>query len=116
MIRVPQTFWKKRTFLMIFRGQRQHISNRSTHLLILLIERTNRQSAVDIRLDKILRIIQTLDQNKIHGHGGISAGMLKTCGSSIIKPLRLLFNNCVRQEVFHNIWKMINRLPVHKKQ
>ena len=80
------------------------------------MERTNRQSAVDIRLDKTLRIIQTLDEIKAHEHGGISAGMLKICGSSIIKLLRLLYNNCLRQDIFHNIWKKVNRLPVHKNQ
>ena len=80
------------------------------------MERTNRQSAVDIRLDKTLRIIQTLDEIKAHGHDGISAGMLKICGSSIIKLLRLLSNNCLRQDIFHNIWKKVNRLPVHKNQ
>ena len=38
------------------------------------------------------------------------------CGSSIIKPLQLLFNNCVKQGVYPNIWKLDNVLPVHKKK
>ena len=41
--------------------------------------------------------------------------MIKICGSSIFKPLQLLFNNCVKQGVFPNIWKMANVLPVHKR-
>ena len=28
------------------------------------------------------------------------------CGSSIIKELQLLFNNCVKQGDFPDIWKM----------
>ena len=40
---------------------------------------------------------------------------LKMCGSSIIKPLQLLFNNCVSQGVFPNIWKLANFLLVDKK-
>ena len=38
------------------------------------------------------------------------------CGSSIIKPLQLLFNNCVKQGVYPNIWKLANVLPVQKKK
>ena len=87
----------------------------STLPLTFSFETTNRLSNVNIRPEKISKIIQTLDQNKAHGHDDISARMIKMCGSSIIKSLQLLFDNYVRQIVFPNIWKMANVLPVHKK-
>ena len=87
----------------------------STLPLTISFETTNRLSNVNIRPEKISKIIQTLDQNKAHGHDDISARMIKMCGSSIIKSLQLLFDNYVRQIVFPNIWKMANVLPVHKK-
>ena len=40
--------------------------------------------------------IQRLNSNKAHGHDGISIRMLKLYGPSVIKPLSLLFNNCLR--------------------
>ena len=90
------------------------MSNDSTLPLTFSFE-TKRLSNVNIRPEKISKFIQTLDQNKAHGHDDISVRMIKICGSSIIKPLQLLFNNCLKQEVFPNIWKMANVLPVHKK-
>ena len=59
--------------------------------------------------------IQGLNSNKALGHDGISIRMLKLCGPSAIKPLSLLFNNCLRDGVFPNVWKKANAIPVHKK-
>ena len=42
--------------------------------------------------------------------------MIKTCGWSIIKLLQLLFNNCVKQRVFYNIWKMFFQCTKNIKQ
>ena len=56
-----------------------------------------------------------MNSNKAHGHDGISIRMLKICGPSVIKPLSLLFNNCLRDGVFPNDWKKANVIPVHKK-
>ena len=42
--------------------------------------------------------------------------MLKLCGRSVIKPLSLLFNNCLRDGVFPNDWNKANVIPVHKKE
>ena len=79
------------------------MSNDSTLSLTFSFETTNRLSTVNIRSGKISKIIRTLDQNKAHGHNDISARMIKVCESSIIKPLQLIFNNCVKQGVSPNI-------------
>ena len=56
-----------------------------------------------------------MNSNKAHGHDGISIRMLKICGSSVIKPLSLLFNNCLRDGVFPNDGEKTKLIPVHKK-
>ena len=80
-----------------------------------LFETSNRLSTVDINSKKILKLIQSLNSNKVHGHDGISIRMLNLCEPSILKPLSLLFDNCVRDGVFPNDWKKANVIPVHKK-
>ena len=51
----------------------------------------NRLSSVSFSQDDIAKIIQNLDPNKAHGHDNISIRMLKICGSSIYKPLEMIF-------------------------
>ena len=56
-----------------------------------------------------------MNSTKAHGQDGISIGIIKLCGPSVIKLFTLLFNNCLRDGVFHNNWKKANAIPVHKK-
>ena len=56
-----------------------------------------------------------MNSNKAHGHDGVSMRTLKICGPSVIKPLTLLFNNCLRYGVFRNDWKKANVIQVDKK-
>ena len=51
----------------------------------------NRLCFVSFSQDDIGEIIQNLDPNKVHGHNSISICMLKICGSSIYKPLEMIF-------------------------
>ena len=39
----------------------------------------------------IEKVVQSLDPNKAPGHDMISIDMLKICGKSIIKPLRIIY-------------------------
>ena len=45
----------------------------------------------------------------------ISIRMLKICDKSICKPLKLIFQSCIKHGKFLNVWKMANVVPVHKK-
>ena len=56
----------------------------------------------DITFDseKLLKIIQSLDANKAHGYDGISIRMLKLSSPSIIKPLSIIFQNCLKSGIF----------------
>ena len=92
MINLFKLVEKANIFSDFFSRQCQPMSSDSTLLSIFLFETTNRLSNVNIRPEKMIK-------------------MIKTCG-----PLQLLFNNCVKQEVSPNIWKMANVLPVHNKR
>ena len=65
--------------------------------------------------DKILKIIRNLNQNKAHGWDEISVRMIKLCDESLIIPLRLIFENCLRHCIFPEMWKRANVAPIHKK-
>ena len=51
------------------------------------------------------KIIKGLDPNKAHGHDMISIRILKLCGGSIYKPLRLIFRACLDQGTFPCVGK-----------
>ena len=113
---------KANIFNDFFGKQCQPIPNNNTRPSIQIFETSNRLNPVDIDSKKIVKLIQALSYIKAHGcnydkaHGcdGISIRMLNICGTSIIKPLSLLFGNCLR--VFTNNWKKQNVIPVHKKE
>lgn len=42
--------------------------------------------------------------------------MIKTCDSSIVEPLRIIFDSCLNEGSFPDKWKMSNVCPTHKKE
>ena len=75
----------------------------------------NRLSSVSFSQDGIAKIIQNLDPNKAHGSDNVSIRMLKICGSSIYKPLEMIFKQCIETSVFPSEWKKANIVPIHKR-
>ncbi len=65
--------------------------------------------------DKILRIIRSLNPNKAHGWDEISIRMIKICDCSLVTPLKLIFEACMMQGTFPDIWKRAHVVPIHKK-
>ena len=65
--------------------------------------------------EKILNIIRSLNPNKEHGWDDISVRMIRMCDDSLVFPLKLIFEACLRQGVFPEIWKRTNVVPVHKR-
>ena len=59
--------------------------------------------------------MQNLNPNKAHDHDNISIRMLKICGSSIYKPLEMIFEQCIETGVFPSEWKKANIVLIHKK-
>ena len=75
----------------------------------------NRLSSVRFSQDEIAKIIQNLDPNKAHGADNISIGILKICGSSICKPLEMIFKQWIDSGVFSSKWKKANTVSICKK-
>ena len=41
--------------------------------------------------------------------------MIKTCDISIVEPLCLIFEDCLRTGMYPCLWKKANIVPIHKK-
>ena len=110
------TDFKEKLFDSHFATQCSLISNGGklpSHIKYLT---DNRLSFVSSSHDKIAKVIQNLDPNKVHGHDNISIRMVKICGPSIYKPLEIVFNQCLETVVFPSEWKKGNIVPIHKKE
>ena len=70
----------------------------------------------EITDEQILNILTGLRTNKAHGPNDISVSMIKLCGSDLVFPLKLIFNNILRTGKFPKQWKRANVPPVHKKE
>ena len=106
---------KAKPFNAFFAKQCSLIKNSSKFPLHLHYLTDYRLSSVSFSQDDIAKIIQNLDPNKAHGHDNISIRMLKICGSSIYKPLEMIFKQCIETGVFPSEWKKANIVPIHKK-
>ena len=63
----------------------------------------------------ILLILKSLDSTKAHGCDILSVRMIKICNESITIPLKIIFDESLKNGVFPEIWKRANVVPVHKK-
>ena len=63
----------------------------------------------------ILKITRSLNYNKVHGYDDISIRLLKICDSSIVKPLSIIFKNCLQTGTFPNNGKKSNVVTIHVK-
>ena len=41
--------------------------------------------------------------------------MKKTCDRAIVKPQSIIYKNCIDTDIFPDLWKKSNTVPVHKK-
>ena len=61
----------------------------------------------------MLNIIRNLDQNKADKQDGISKTMMKLCYKKLLKPLSLLFKNCINTNNFPKNLKKSNISQIH---
>ena len=57
-------------------------------------------NSISFTYDDIEKIINKLNANKSHGHDMISIRMLKICGKSICKPLKMIFQDCIENGIY----------------
>ena len=65
--------------------------------------------------DQIVKIINNINNNKALGFDDVSVKMIKLCPELISIPLKIIFEKCIQQGAFPDIWKRANVQPVHKK-
>ena len=106
---------KANHFNAFFASQCTPVSNNSTLPLVRTPVTNASLSPISLNDQDILKIIHSLNINKAHGYDDISIRLLKTCYSSIVKPLSIIFKNCLQSWSFPNNWKKSNVVPIHKK-
>ena len=106
---------KANLFNEFFSKQCQPLQNNSTLPKSNTYHTENRLNDIIFDNEKLLKIIQSLDANKAHGYDGISIRMLKLSSPAIIKPLSIIFQNCLKSGILPDDWKKGNIVPVHKK-
>ena len=80
-----------------------------------LVFKTNfRLSEILVTTDQIIKIINHINHNKAHGFDDISVKMIKLCPELLSVPLKIIFEKCIQQGTFPDIWKRANVQPVHK--
>ena len=65
---------------------------------------------------KILTLIDELELCKAHGWDEISVKMIKICGNSLVKPLIKIFEFSLDSNIFPEMWKKANVVPVYKNK
>ena len=119
MTSLSPTFLKKLTYSNEFFSRKcQLLQNNSTppkSNSYHTENRLNNLNSITFDNEKLLKIIQSLDASKAHGYDGISIRKLKLSIPSIIKPLSIIFQNCLKSGIFPYDWKKGNIVPVHKK-
>ena len=106
---------KANHFNDFFASQCTPVPNNST-LPLLTTPITNASlSSISFNDQDILNVIHSLNINKAHGFDDLSVRLLKICDSSIVKPLSIIFENCLQSGSFPNNWKKSNVVPIHKK-
>ena len=106
---------KTNTFKNFCANQCSIVSNNSELPVTLIRKAHESLSTIDFSADDILKIIRNLDPNEAHGHDMISIQMIKTCDTSICRPLKLIFQACLESGKSPNEWKKANMVPIHKK-
>ena len=78
-------------------------------------------SSLSLNNQDTLKIIYSLNINKAHRYDDISKiiskiylRLLKICDSSIVRPLSIIFKNCLQSRPFPNKWRKSN-VTIHKK-
>ena len=64
---------------------------------------------------KIINIIRSLNEDKAYGHDNVSIRIIKIFDTVIVEPFSIIFNNCINQSTFPDIWERSNICPIHKK-
>ena len=79
-----------------------------SELPLILVPNAPLLTSFSISDEKILNIIRSLNPNKARGWDDISVRMMKICDNALLLPLRIIFQSCMSQGVFPEVWKQAN--------
>ena len=105
---------KQATLIVFFASHCTPLDNNSKIPETQTFITDNKLSPVQFEDNDIIKIIRSLNISKAHGHD-ISMKMLKLWVLTVVKPLSIIFRNCVNKITFPDIWKKSNICPIHKK-
>ena len=98
-----------------FAKQCSLIRNDSELPTSLTFNTDNRLSTVSFSHKDVDKSIQNSNPNKAQDHDNISIRMLKICGSTIYRPLEIIFKEALSTGLFPSEWKKGNIVPIYKK-
>ena len=111
---VTESRMKCNAFVKYFSEQCKLIINSSVLPPLLYLTNT-RFNTVKIDTTDILSLIRAINPSKSSGPDDISGRMLLLCDESLVRPLKLIFENILYTGIYPNIWKLANVTPIHKK-
>ena len=91
---------KANHFNAFFASQCTPVSSNSTLPLVATSLTNASLSSLSFNDQDILKTMHFLNINKAHGYDDISTRLLKICDSSIVKPLSMIFKNCLQSGSF----------------
>ena len=111
---VTDSKMKANIFINFFSDQCKLIANTSVLPMFSYVT-TSRIGIIQINEQEILSLIRGINAAKSSGPDEISGRMLLLCDSSIVHPLKLIFENKLSTGIYPEIWKLANVTPFHKK-
>ena len=108
-------FREKTEIFNSFFAKQFSLINSYSSLSFELKKTDNSLYSVRFSSEDILKITNHFDSNEAHGHDDIGIEMLKLCGSSVCRPLQIIYKSCLDRGNFPQEWKKDNVAPVHKK-
>ena len=72
-------------------------------------------SPIENNSRKQLEFLQ-VDPSETLGHNKINTRMTELSDKTICKPSHIIYMPCLENGFFPSIWKMVNLIPVHKKE
>ena len=107
-------FKEKARLANFFASKCTPITNDYSLPKLVVLNSESSLSAIHFNNDDILKIIRSFNIIKAYSHGNISSRMIKICDKALVKPLSIIYKNCIDTGIFPDLWKKSNIVPVQK--
>ena len=93
-----------------------HTNTKYKYFTTFLHSTNARITSFYVTKEDILLLIKNLDSSKAHRWDNISIKMIIICGESITVPLKITFEQSLKEKKFTEVWIKANIVPAHKKE